>query len=220
MTATTADTPTFAALLASETAGDHRGAERSPFLGALMGRTLPLTGYVDLLVQYQHVYRALEDGADALADTTSVAPFLVRDLDRGPALEADLVHLRTRPEVAGRTFSPTAATEAYAARIRTVAASEPARYVSHHYTRYLGDLSGGFPIGRIVAATYGLTEDEGGRFAHFPGIEDPARFKDDYRTSLNETPWSADERAAVLDEVHRAYRYNVEVFASLDHHAD
>ncbi len=219
MTATTADTPTFAARIASETSGDHRGAERSPFLAALMGRTLPVTGYVDLLVQYHHVYRALEDGADALADTASVAPFLARTLDRVPALEADLDDLRRRPEVRGCTFAPTAATAAYATRIRDVTTSEPARYVAHHYTRYLGDLSGGFPIGRIVAATYGLSADDGGRFAHFPEIDDPARFKDDYRTSLNEIPWSADQRAAVIDEVHRAYRYNVDLFASLDHHA-
>jgi heme oxygenase len=91
--------------------------------------------------------------------------------------------------------------------------------VAHHYTRYLGDLSGGFPIGRVVAATYGLSADDGGRFAHFPEIDDPARFKDDYRTWLNEAPWSEQERSDLIDEVHAAYRCNVEVYSSLDHHA-
>ena len=219
MTAITTDQPTFSAQLAQETAADHRGAEHSPFIGALMRRTLPLAGFVDLLTQYLHVYRALEDGATELEGSPVAGAFLDRVLDRVPALEADLADLLARPEAAGRSYSPTPATEAYGERIREVTVSAPERYIAHHYTRYLGDLSGGFAIGRIMADTYGLTEDDGGRFAVFPSIPDPTEFKQRYRRSLDEAAWSDQERAALIDEVHRAYRFNVEVFASLDHHA-
>lgn len=217
--ATTADTTAFSARIAAETASDHSGAERSPFLGALMGRSLPLAGYVDLLTQYLHVYRALEEGADRLAGEPTLAPFLARTLDRVPSLEADLAALTARPEAAGREYSPTEATQAYAARIRAVTANDPVRYVAHHYTRYLGDLSGGFAIGRIMGATYGLSEDDGGRFAVFSEIADPGEFKTAYRQALDVAPWSDDQRNDFIDEVHDAYRFNVEVFISLDHHA-
>lgn len=217
--ATKTDNPIFSAQLAAETSRDHRGAEHSPFMSALMGRSLPLAGYIDLLTQYLHIYRALEDGATALAHEASVTPFLVRALDRVPPLEADLADLLARPEVSGSTYEPTQATEAYALRIREVTESSPSRYVAHHYTRYLGDLSGGFPIGRIVAGAYGLSTEDGGRFAAFPEIPDPVAFKDEYRTWLDQAPWSDAERAALIDEVHRAYAFNVEVFASLDHRA-
>jgi heme oxygenase len=218
MTTATADTTSFSARLAAETSADHSGAERSPFLGALMRRTLPLSGYVDLLTQYLHVYRAIEDGADRLAADPVIAPFLSRALDRVPALEADIADLTARPEAAGKDYGPTPATEAYVARIRQVT-DDPVRYVAHHYTRYLGDLSGGFAIGRIVAAAYDLKEDDGGRFAAFPEIPDPGAFKDAYRRSLDEAPWTPEQHDALIDEVHDAYRFNVEVYASLDHHA-
>lgn len=218
MTASPATVVPFSTTLATKTATDHRGAEHSPFMGALMRRTLPLAGYVDLLTQYLHVYRAIEDGARILADHPEVAPFLDRALDRVPALEADLAELTTRPEVAGTAFSPTAATERYAARVREVTATSAPRYVAHHYTRYLGDLSGGFAIGRLVAGAYDLSPTHGGRFAVFDQIADPAAFKDAYRAALDVAPWSPDERAALIAEVHDAYRSNVEVFTSLDHH--
>lgn len=208
----------FSTTLAAETATDHRGAERSPFMAALMRKTLPLPGYVDLLVQYRHVYRAIEDGATALADDPRVSPFLDPALLRVPALELDIADLSTRPEVDGDIFEPTEATMHYADRIRAVSATSSAAYVAHHYTRYLGDLSGGFAIGRLVASAYGLSPDHGGRFAIFEGIDDPAAFKARYRSALDTAPWSDDERAALITEVHDAYRFNVEVFTSLDHH--
>lgn len=218
MTASSATVTPFSAVLPAETATDHRGAEHSPFMHALMRKTLPLAGYVDLLTQYLHVYRALEDGATALASDPTVAPFLDRALDRVPALEADISGLTARPELAGVTFSATTATETYAARIREVTTGSPAAYVAHHYTRYLGDLSGGFAIGRIVTAAYDLTPTEGGRFAVFEDIADPAEFKTNYRAALDAAPWTESERADLITEVHAAYRFNVEIFQSLDHH--
>jgi heme oxygenase len=52
-----------------------------------------------------------------------------------------------------------------------------------------------------------------------PEIVDPAAFKDGYRRLLDHAPWSEAGRDAMVDEVHRAYAFNVEVFASLDHRA-
>ena len=218
MTATSATVTPFSAVLAAETAADHRGAEHSTFMHALMRKTLPLAGYVDLLVQYRHVYLALEDGAIALASDPTVAPFLDRKLDRVPALEADIATLTARPELTDATFSPTAATEAYAARIRTVTETASPAYVAHHYTRYLGDLSGGFAIGRVVYAAYELSPTEGGRFAVFEDIADPAEFRAAYRSHLDSVAWSDQDRAELITEVHAAYRFNVELFLSLDHH--
>lgn len=214
----TATATSFSAALANATRTAHSGAEHSPFMAALMGKTLPMAGYVDLLVQYLHVYRALEDGAAALADDPVVAPFLSSALNRVPALEADIADLTARPEVSGMTFAPTEAAVRYADRIREVSASSPGRYVAHHYTRYLGDLSGGFAIGRLVGAAYGLSPEDGGRFAIFDAIDDPAAFKNAYRSSLDAAPWSPDQQDEVVAEVLDAYRFNVELFASLDHH--
>ena len=94
----------------------------------------------------------------------------------------------------------------------------PGGFVAHHYTRYLGDLSGGQHIGRVVARHYGLTPDHGGRFSRFESISDPSAFKDAYRRSLDAAPWDHDERQEVVEEIRTAYRLNTAVFDDLARH--
>ena len=76
-----------------------------------------------------------------------------------PALEADLRHLigadwRER-------IAPVPSTSAYAARILEAAEEGwAAGVIAHHYTRYLGDLSGGQMIARRVAKQHGLDAEQ------------------------------------------------------------
>lgn len=214
MTAT--DTTSFADELRSVTAVDHQEAEGARFLGALAAGTLPRDGYVDLLAQYARLYDALEATGDRLAADPTVAPFLHEGLRRSAALRADLEDL-AGPDWAER-FPASAATTAYADRLSALA-SWPAGFVAHHYTRYLGDLSGGQFLGRAADRAYGLSPDHGGRFADFSTLGDPAAFKAAYRQALDAAPWDDEERARIVDEVHAAYVRNGQVLAALEHHA-
>jgi len=216
MTATHTDAPaSFSATVRARTAGDHRHAEHAPFMGALLDGTLRADGYVDLLAQHRYAYEAIEAAADRLAQHPEVAPFLHPGLERLPSLDADLADL-AGPGWAER-FPATPATAAYVARLQEVGATWPGGYVAHHYTRYLGDLSGGQHIGRIAARTYGLTPTHGGRFSRFEGI-DATAVKDAYRASLDAAPWDGEEQERVIAEIQEAYRLNTAVFSSLDHH--
>jgi heme oxygenase len=85
--------------------------------------------------------------------------------------------------------------------------------VAHHYTRYLGDLSGGQYLGLSIAAAYGL-DGEGHRFFVFEGVDPPA-FRARYRALLDEAPWSRAEQDMFLAEVTRAYRSNIDVLDEL-----
>ena len=214
---TTTDTlPTFSQTLRDRTSGDHRSVERNPFTGALVQGTLPLAGYTDLLAQHLYVYEQLESPAASVADDPAVKPLLHPGLLRSAALEADLTDLvgadwRT-------VHPPTPGTQAYAARVHEVAQDWAGGYAAHHYTRYLGDLSGGQFIGRVVAKAYGLTLEHGGRFAHFEGLGDITEFKNSYRAGLDAAGWDEDEQARVIEEIHAAYRFNNDVFEDLAHH--
>lgn len=216
MTAASTDA-TFSTVLRDRTASDHRGAETSPFMTALLDGSLPLAGYTDMLAQHAYAYVALEQPDPAIASDPTVAPFLHPGLLRTDALHADLVDL-VGPD--WRTVHPASpATDRYVARLREVGADWPGGYVAHHYTRYLGDLSGGQFIGRIAAKAYDLTADRGGRFASFDQLGDLGEFKDRYRASLDAAPWDAAEQERVVDEIRAAYRMNGDVFAELEHHA-
>ena len=65
-----------------------------------------------------------------------------------------------------------------------MAATWPGGFVAHHYTRYLGDLSGGIFIGRVMQRRFGF-DTNGIGFYLFADIADPRAFKDVYREQLD-----------------------------------
>ncbi|WP_434741398.1 heme oxygenase (biliverdin-producing) [Micromonospora sp. SH-82] len=211
----TTDVP-FSARLRAATQEAHQDAESQRYVSALVSGDLDLAGYTDLVVQHHTIYAALESVGDQLRDDPLAGPFVDEALTRLPALVADLEHL-VGDDWPTRT-TPTPATVEYADRIREVCADSPERFIAHHYTRYLGDLSGGIHIGRSVARAYGLTDDEGVAFYRFDRIPRPKVYKDAYRARLDALPLSEPAEAALLEEVLVAYRHNTAVFADLARH--
>ncbi|GAB3832980.1 biliverdin-producing heme oxygenase [Kribbella italica] len=202
--------PPFSQRLRERSLSLHRDAEGSTYLNALTTGRLDLGAYAALVAQHAVIYQALERVGAGLADDLVAGPFHFPQLNRCLALEADLAYLRSTgvpiPE-------PTEATLRYAGRLEELA-TWPGGFIAHHYVRYLGDLSGGQAIGRLVASAYGL-DKYGVRFYTFEQIPAVKPFKDRYRTLLDETPFDVREQDQVLDEVLLAYRFNVEVLASL-----
>jgi heme oxygenase len=149
-----------------------------------------------------------------MASDPVAGAFIDTALLRLPALSTDL------EELAGAdwrdAYPASAATTEYAAAIDR-ASSWSGGFVAHHYTRYLGDLSGGQHIGRVAARAYDLAPGRGGNFAQFD-IDDPTAYREAYRVRLDEAPWDGDEQRRMIDEVHEAYRHNGAVFADLDRH--
>ncbi|WKU06881.1 heme oxygenase (biliverdin-producing) [Micromonospora sp. HUAS LYJ1] len=212
------DTPPlpFSARLRAATQGAHTAAEGQRYVTALVAGELDLAGYLDLVVQHHALYQALESAAEAMRADPVAGVFVDDALTRLPALEADLTAL-AGPDWARRT-APDPATVAYVERIRAVAGTSPVRFVAHHYTRYLGDLSGGLHIGRAVARRYGLTGQSGAAFYTFARIDRPKAYKEAYRARLDAMALSPADEAALLDEVLVAYRHNSAVFAALARH--
>ncbi|WP_454050682.1 biliverdin-producing heme oxygenase [Cellulomonas sp. Marseille-Q8402] len=198
-------------LLREGTRPEHEAAEGSSFVEDLLGGRLTLEAYVDLALQLHAVYVALEETAELVRRAPDGDGVVFDELRRVPAIEADLVHL-AGPGWRLRA-TPLPATAAYADRIRSGGA-DVGRYVAHSYTRYLGDLSGGQVIGRMVQRHYGVA-DAGVGFYAFPDVPKPKPFKDLYRARIDALPLSAAGREAVVDEARAAFRHNRALFAAL-----
>ena len=186
---------------------DHQAAQGSGFLDALADGRLPLAAYADLTAQHYAIYETLEKAAAVMADDPAAGAFVAPELTRLPALADDLRFL-------GGSATVRPATEAYRARLAAVAFDRPAAFVAHHYTRYLGDLSGGQYLGPAIARAYGLA-GEGHRFFVFDGV-DPAGFRARYRRLLDRAGWPAAGQDEFLAEVSEAYRLNIAVLAELN----
>jgi len=99
--------------------------------------------------------------------------------------------------------------------MREVCTTWPGGFVAHHYTRYLGDLSGGQHVAGVVRRVLAMDDSSGTSFHTFADIPDAGAFKAEYRRRLDEAPWDEDERDRVVDEIRIAYHHNTRVLAML-----
>jgi heme oxygenase (biliverdin-producing, ferredoxin) len=204
----------FSVALRERSTSAHSSSETSGFMADLMKGEGSREDYVALVAQHWFVYDALERAAERMRQDPVASVFITDKLTRLPALEADLEFLigadwRER-------IAPLPTTQRYVERIDAVGATWPGGFVAHHYTRYLGDLSGGQFIGKLMARRFGF-ETNGIGFYVFDDIADPKAFKDVYRDQLDAAPWDETEKSRVIDEVLLAYRFNTELFEDLAH---
>ena len=202
----------FSTALRERSRTAHSGSEHAGFMDDLMRGRGTRDDYVALVAQHWFIYDALEAAAETMRDDPIAAPFISEKLTRLPAIESDLAFLigddwRER-------IAPLPTTTRYVERIREVGTTWPGGFVAHHYTRYLGDLSGGLFIGKLMARQFGF-ETNGIGFYLFDQIADPAAFKDVYREQLDAVAWDAEERERVIDEVLAAYQFNTDLFVDL-----
>lgn len=206
------DQAPFSQQLRESTREAHRRAESSPFIAELLGVSAGLDRFTELATQHYFIYSALESAPAAVHDPIA-ARFAIDGLDRVPALETDLAFL-IGPDWKS-AVRPNRATAAYCARVREVSQHWPGGFVAHHYTRYLGDVSGGQVIRAWLRTQHGLTGD-GARFYDFRALGSPAVFRRRYRGLLDTAPWSDSERARIVAEARLAFDLNTAVFSELD----
>ncbi|MEE6138511.1 biliverdin-producing heme oxygenase [Mycobacterium sp. 050128] len=187
-------------------AEEHARAEQSPFVTELLAGRVNNHGYADYLLRLRVVYAALEDAVRSRRDDPMVAAVYDPLLERLPAIEEDLKHWK--PNGGSEIQSPAA--QAYRDRIET--ASWGGALVAHHYTRYLGDLSGGQAIGRILDRTFSLG---GAGLAMYRFPVRPKPFKERYRARLDALRLGPDAVRRAVDEVKIAFGLNQAVFDEL-----
>jgi len=202
----------FSQLVRERTRSAHESAESSPFITELLSGDGTRDHYVALMEQQYFVYQALEAVAEVMMKDPVVATFAHPALTRMPAIEADLEFL-IGPDWFDRV-APLDATRAYVDRIYEIS-GWAGGFVGHHYTRYLGDLSGGQVIRTLLQRRFGF-ETNGVGFYLFAGIAKPKDFKDTYRAQLDAVDWDEAERERVLGEVNRAFELNSGVFRGLE----
>ncbi|HET6529234.1 MAG TPA: biliverdin-producing heme oxygenase [Actinoplanes sp.] len=204
-------TDRLSARLRAETRADHNAAQGSGFLDGLAAGRLPAAAYADLVAQHYVIYETLEQAALAMVDDPVAGDFVRPELNRVPALTRDLAFL-VGPDWRDR-IAVRPATSAYRARLVAVAFDRASAFVAHHYTRYLGDLSGGQYLGPAIAKWYGRDRD-GHRFFVFEGVRPPA-FRAAYRAMLDRISWPRADEDAFMAEVAEAYRLNIALLAEL-----
>lgn len=203
----------FAAQLRGGTRAAHERAEGTGFVAALTAGSLDRPAIAAYTAALHTVYVALELTAVAMARRPVASRFVDRALERVPALERDLdvlVGADWRDRVQGGP-----AATAYRDHVLEVCPRSEEAFVAHHYTRYLGDLSGGRIVGAMLAKHYGLDGTTGLAFYEFPDIPEPVPYKRRYRDLLDAVPWDEGQRQASVAEANVAFELNARLLDEL-----
>jgi len=110
------------------------------------------------------------------------------------------------------------ATSEYVQHIHDVGRRDPEMLAAHSYTRYLGDLSGGQILCRMLRAAFDLPplkeSTRGVSWYMFENIDSLNDFKKGYREALDDLPVKDVEQ--VVSEANLAFMFNQRIFAELE----
>ena len=185
----------------------HSAAENTKFVSSFLKGVVSRDNYKQLTANFYFVYRAMEEEIEKLDDF----PLHDKLLNRTHKLEQDLRYfygVMWRDKI-----QPSQSTKNYVKRIQVIAQQTPYLLVAHHYTRYMGDLSGGQILSNIAKKALNLTT-EGLKFYEFD-IPNMKEYKDKYRQTLNDLNMSDVQISMLIDEANYAFKLNMLLFDEL-----
>jgi heme oxygenase (biliverdin-producing, ferredoxin) len=195
-------------MLREATRSLHVQAERNGIIGQLLRGGGTREAYALLLRNLLPAYRAMEEGLVRHERSPGLRAVVREELFRAPALESDLERLAG---IAWRNSLPLLpAGMHYADRVSAAATDGGLRLVAYAYLRYLGDLSGGQIMRRLLAKSLGL-EAEALAFYDFPAIADLSAFKDEYRKAIDGAMAVVVDPADIIDEAVIGFRLTIEL---------
>ena len=204
----------FSKELKEGTKKSHNAAENTKFVSQFLKGVLDPEEYAKLLSNFYYVYSTMEECVSASTDpkvknlhrwnaTLFRTAFISRDLRYyyGPMWR----------ELA----KPSEACNTYCNRINEVAEKDPYLLIAHHYTRYIGDLSGGKILRGIAQKALNPPVGEGLHFYDFPEIDDKKEFKVKYRSGLDKVTSDSSKMNDIIAEANYAFRLNMYMFDEL-----
>jgi heme oxygenase len=190
----------------------HAEAERTGIIRNLLRGEASRADYILLLRNLLPAYRAMEHGLERHSRSPGIELLSRYRLGRTHAIESDLAALCGERWI---DVPLLAAGEIYAKRVSHAADGDGMRLIAHAYTRYLGDLSGGQILQRLLARSFELRPSEL-TFYDFSHFSDLNVLKADYRKALDEAGALASDPQAVVEEGAIAFSMNIDLSCAVE----
>ncbi|MGB2927019.1 MAG: heme oxygenase (biliverdin-producing) [Limnothrix sp.] len=203
----------LATMLREGTKTSHTMAENVGFVKCFLKGVVEKKSYRKLVTDLYFVYSAMEEEMERLKDHPIVSQIYFPELNRKETLETDLRFYYGPNWQSEIQITPSG--QAYVDRIHEIANTAPELLVSHSYTRYLGDLSGGQILKKIAQNAMNL-DGQGTAFYEFDAIDDEKAFKDKYRAAMNGLDVSQATADQIVEEANDAFGMNMNMFQELE----
>lgn len=207
----------LASRLRDGTQQSHTAAENTAFMKCFLKGIVVREPYRKLLANLYYVYSELEKALQRHHNHAVVGAIYFPELNRITNLEQDLAFYYG--ENWCDKIKPLNAGLAYVNQIGKVAAHSPELLVAHAYVRYMGDLSGGQSLRKIIRTALDLPPECGTRlyeFEQLSTIEARHVFKTKYRDTLNSLPLNQATIQRVVIEANAAFEFNRNIMLELE----
>ena len=206
----------LAIALKEGTKESHSAAENTKFVASFLRGVVDYEEYRKLLTNFYYVYDTMEQ---RIRETEDPMVLAVRseDLERKEGIERDLEHYYGADWKEKQI--PSEACNKYCARINEIAEERPHLLIAHHYTRYIGDLSGGKILKEITARVLNPPEGKGLDFYEFPSIPNAKLFKQNYRAVLDNLDTTTAQEKELIEEANYAFKLNMFMFDEIQGNA-
>ena len=200
----------FSKDLKKGTSKSHSAAENTKFVSQFLKGCVDPEEYRKLISNFYYVYSTMEGLIQETTDPLAkVLQQWQKELIRTTGIERDLRYFYG--PMWREYAKPSEACNNYCHRLNEVATDNPYLLIAHHYTRYIGDLSGGVIL-RGIAEKALKTNGEGMYFYEFPYIDDAKAFKNQYRATLDDLPLTVEQQDAIIEEANYAFKLNMDMF--------
>lgn len=196
------------------TTKSHSMAENVSFVKSFLGGVVDKKSYRTLVANLYFVYSAIEEEMSRNQDHPSINLIYFPQLNRKQSLEKDLEYYYGMDW--RKSVQPSAITQMYVERIHDIGKHQPELLISHAYTRYMGDLSGGQILKNIAKNAMNLSGDQGTEFYVFREIVDEKDFKSMYRNALDLIPIADSQVSLIISEANVAFNLNMKMFQELN----
>lgn len=189
---------------------EHEASKDSRFGIGIMSGELGLEGFIEWQRALYPIYVTLEDILKKMHNDPVIHIFDHRKLDRAEKIYSDLQSFGVDPI---KDKSPLKTIAPYIKSINE-ASESPQRLMAYHYTRYMGDMNGGQVIAKQMHKLYGIDPDSLSCY-DFSAVGDLYHYRKQYKTLLELSPWTEEERDSFIAEAKIAYARNADFFEEL-----
>ena len=190
-------------------------AENVSFVKSFLSGIIDRNSYRKLIANLYFIYSTLEEEMEKHKNNDLIKPIYFQQLNRKKNLERDLEYYYG-PDWK-TLISISEATESYVNRIKSISEQKPELLISHAYTRYLGDLSGGQLLKKIAQRALSIPEGKPGLcFYEFDEIKDEQEFKQRYKAALDSLPLESTSVDQIIAEANVSFTMNMKMFQELE----
>ncbi|AFY55023.1 heme oxygenase [Rivularia sp. PCC 7116] len=200
--------------LRSGTEKSHAATEQIGFMKCFVKGLVDRDCFAKFLSNLYFVYSELEAALENNRNHSCVGMIYFPELNRKANLEKDLEFYYGSDWQ--NQLQLLNAAHNYIVRIREVSQKQPELLIAHAYTRYMGDLSGGQMLQKVVQSTLNLEGYQGTSFYNFEQIPDKTAFKNKYRDALDKVPVDNITAEKIVAEANHSFSFNMQIANELE----